>query len=488
MREATILGLDAFPHELLGHPLGRRGSDEAAADLQDLRSRAAGAFSECGPVARSRLLAGGLDEATCRLAASLEARRLRDPQLHPGMPSDERTRAGDQVAINARTQGFIEIWQAMADLAAGTAEHDGRLFVRSHKAERQVLLNGLRSIHPTLRDRPILHLDATLRPELAKAVLPGLEVHKIEAAAPHMTLRLVAGSFSKSRLCHEPNLDQMEAQRRSNRLAEVVDYVGWQVPRFAPGRVLVITYMACEAAFAGISGVETGHFNAIAGLDAYRDVRLLVVVGRPLPSHAALAPLAGALFRHLPEGGYLQELRGVRMRDGNGRVVRVRVHPDEKAELLRAAICDDEVVQAIGRGRGVNRTVDDPIEVHLLADVALPLVHDEIVTWEAVVPDIVQRMLLVGVAVDSPADAARLHPMLFGSEKQAQKAFERVGFTRQNPMYNEYRGLSLKSATYRRGGRGRSWQKTWWIEGDADAACRTLEAALGPLAEWSPHV
>ena len=128
------------------------------------------------------------------------------------------------------------------------------------------------------------------------------------------------------------------------------------------------------------------------------------------------------------------------------------------------------------------------IEVHLLADVALPLVHDEIVTWEAVVPDIVQRMLLVGVAVDSPADAARLHPMLFGSEKQAQKAFERVGFTRQNPMYNEYRGLSLKSATYRRGGRGRSWQKTWWIEGDADAACRTLEAALGPLAEWSPHV
>ena len=140
--------------------------------------------------------------------------------------------------------------------------------------------------------------------------------------------------------------------------------------------MLVVTYKACEAAFEGIPGVETGHFNAIAGLDAYRDVRLLVVVGRPLPSDSALAPLAGALFRHLPEGGYGRELRGVRMRDGSSRAVRVMTHTDEKAELLRAAICDDEVLQAIGRGRGVNRTGANPLEVHVLADVALPLVHD----------------------------------------------------------------------------------------------------------------
>ena len=202
------------------------------------------------------------------------------------------------------------------------------------------------------------------------------------------------------------------------------------------GRVLVITYQACEAAFEAIPDVDTGHFNAIAGLDAYRDVRLLVVVGRPLPSNSALAPLTGALFRHLPEGDYGREPRGVRMRDGSIRAVQVTTHTDEKAELLRAAICDDEVLQAIGRGRGVNRTGANPLEVHVLADVALPLVHDEIVAWEEVEPDIVQRMLLEGVAVDSPADAARLFPTLFANEKQAQKAFERVGFKRHFPMNN----------------------------------------------------
>jgi hypothetical protein len=80
------------------------------------------------------------------------------------------------------------------------------------------------------------------------------------------------------------------------------------------------------------------------------------------------------------------------------------------------------------------------------ADIALPLVHDRVLAWETVVPDIVQRMLLAGIAVDSPADAWLLHPGLFANEKQAQKALERAGFKRQNPLSNTYREMSLKSA------------------------------------------
>jgi hypothetical protein len=158
------------------------------------------------------------------------------------------------------------------------------------------------------------------------------------------------------------------------------------------------------------------------------------VVGRPLPSDATLAPLAGALFRHLPEGGYTSELRAVRMREGSSRAVRVRAHADDRAELLRAAICDDELVQAIGRGRGVNRTEANPLEVHVLADVALPLVHDQVVAWEAVRPHLLQRMLLAGIAVDSPGDAARLHPRLFATSGAAEMAFQRERFGGQNPI------------------------------------------------------
>ena len=118
------------------------------------------------------------------------------------------------------------------------------------------------------------------------------------------------------------------------------------------------------------------------------------------------------------------------------------------------------------------------------ADVALPLIHDRVLAWEAVLPDIFQRMVMAGVAVDSPADAAQLHPDLFDNEKQAQKLWERSGFKRQNPMNNTYREMSLKSARYRKGGRGRSWQMAWWLEADPEAISVRLQNALGQLDGW----
>jgi hypothetical protein len=38
-----------------------------------------------------------------------------------------------------------------------------------------------------------------------------------------------------------------------------------------------------------------------------------------------------------------------------------------------------------------------------------------------------QRMMLSSLAVDSPGDAARLHPEPFANAEQAKKAFDRAG-------------------------------------------------------------
>ena len=264
-----------------------------------------------------------------------------------------------------------------------------------------------------------------------------------------------------------------------------MDHVRWHARRLK-GRVLVITYKDVEAAFAEIPGVATAHFNAIAGLDSFGDVAGLFVIGRPLPPDTALQAPAAALRRHAVEGGYTQSHAAVRMRDGTSRAVRVTRHTDDQAEVIRAAICDDELIQAIGRGRGVNRTEADPLEVHILADVALPLVHDSVTTWETVRPDVVQRMLLAGVAVDSPGDAAAVHAELVGTANAAKLTFQRIGFKGQIPM-SPYRGMTLKSAAYRRPGRGRSWQRAYWLEGDAAEARQVLEACLGALEGWMPE-
>ena len=75
---------------------------------------------------------------------------------------------------------------------------------------------------------------------------------------------------------------------------------------------------------------------------------------------------------------YPRVARGIRMRDGTGRRVEGNQHPDPRAEAVRWAICEAELIQAIGRGRGVNRTADNPLQIDILTNVCLPIEVDEI--------------------------------------------------------------------------------------------------------------
>ena len=55
---------------------------------------------------------------------------------------------------------------------------------------------------------------------------------------------------------------------------------------------VIITYEAIENDFKMIAGVETAHFGNIEGLDRWRDVEVLVMVGRPLPAPGDVCDLA----------------------------------------------------------------------------------------------------------------------------------------------------------------------------------------------------
>ncbi len=476
-------------------PLSPQWDDPAAEErawqrLFSLRQRVATALSAngCGPVLRSTLAAYDLTEADCSEAAALEIQLRADPKLRPGLPQGARRHAAELSAEANRSIRRETLLRALAQLLHGSQECDGR--VRTLKPAprtgiHEIVVTDLHSMDESFAGKPVLHLDATLRPALAGAILPGLDVSEIYAEMPYMSLTLVPGSFGKSTLCGDDNASVQENKRRKNRLHECVDYVRWQAIRTAPGRILVVTYKACEAAFANIPGVDVAHFNAIAGLDIYRNVAMLIVIGRPLPQSGDIHPLAGAFFGLEPTGGYAKVNRAVLTKYGDRRTVRVLQHEDAQAEILRAAICDDEVIQAIGRGRGVNRTADNPLEVQVLADVALPVMHDRVVAWDHICPDVVQRMLLVGFAVDSPADAAALHPKLFDGPEASESSFRRAGFNRQNLIGNSYREMTVKSARYRKPGRGQSWQRAYWLDGDAECARRRLEAAVGALAEWA---
>jgi Bifunctional DNA primase/polymerase, N-terminal len=462
---------------------------ERQADLAALRSRLAAALGdEPGPIIQAETLnRAGITSSLCAEAAAAETSLVREADIYPGMSPRARREATAVVRRNAILQRMADLWHTLAMIIEGAAGAPViSIALPSPAADRRsVGLHRRKTIVDALAGIPVLHLDATLRQPMLDLFFPEASVTAIEAAQPHQHLTLVSGGFGKTSIVPSAACPADELARRRNRLQKCTDHVRWQALRIAPRRVLVVTYMAIEEAFAGIPGVETAHFNAIAGLDRYGDVGLLMVIGRPLPSTADIASPCASLFGHVPQGRYQKDTSAVHMRDGWIATVKTLTHADVDAETLRAAICDDEVIQAIGRGRGVNRTAGNPLEVQVLADVALPLIHDRVVPWESLVPDVLQKMLLAGVAVDSPTDAAALHPGMFKSANEAKLAFARAGFKGQNPIGTTYREMTLKSARYLRGGRGRSWQWVWWIVGSAGDARKTLEVNLGSLAEWT---
>ena len=76
-------------------------------------------------------------------------------------------------------------------------------------------------------------------------------------------------------------------------------------------------------------------------------------------------------------------------------------HADPVAEAIRWSICEGELIQAIGRGRGVNRTAETPLEIDLLTDAVLPLTIHEVVPWQQIRPSRRDLMALEGVVLEN---------------------------------------------------------------------------------------
>jgi hypothetical protein len=251
----------------------------------------------------------------------------------------------------------------------------------------------LQRIDQDIAQLPILHLDATLRPGLAGTVLPGLDVTEITASMPQMRLTAVQGSFGKSSLVEDAKAAPDEIRRRRNRLRMRRSCPLGSDPRGA-GQDTGGHLQADRTGLHRIPGVETGHFKAIAGLDAYKNVALLIVIWPAAArNRGSWAPHQRAYLGHVPTGGYHRVRRGLLMRDGSRRPIVVIEHEDAAGRAhagshLRRRGDPGHRPRPRGEPDG-----GDPLEVQVLAEVALPLVHDRVLAWEAVMPDIVQRML-----------------------------------------------------------------------------------------------
>jgi putative DNA primase/helicase len=361
---------------------------DVAADLDPLRETLAMGLSRQaapGGIHRRHLSETGLSAEMCTQAISLEWEYKVEAAIWPGMKAEERRKIAKETKRAKHIRARDRVWRASRELLRMDDPHavSGRVIMADNDTPsgsvRTVITRGVRAISGQWK-APTFIMDATLPgPEILKAYYPNVEITAdIEATMPHVTVRQVLGApVSVNKLRRSQN----DANRNLHSIRRAILYRFVEMGR---PKTLVIAQKT-EAAWLRAQGLAAGisveHFNNVSGLDGYKDVGLLITVGRTMPDVFAVEADAGALTgldplkTPQPEKGlrwYERVIRSIRLKGGAGQGVECDKHPDPVAEAIRWQICEGELLQAIGRGRGVNRTAATPLVIDILATWSCP--------------------------------------------------------------------------------------------------------------------
>jgi hypothetical protein len=450
---AVLLGDRTIPEQIYGRSAG------ATANLTAVSHRAYDAITAGadGWVLREALIAARLTADDLRNAQKLEWRRKLDlAEVLPGMPRREALAACKRIARhNQRVARLALLWRLLAlQLEAGHErspwlqfQHDAPL--HDDDPGPGVRMTWRSDIHSSWR-APTLLLDATLQSDIDRVFFPLMgEPARIDAPMPsHVRVRqLTDRPMSHAMLVESETAGEKHNQARRNNVERLHRLIEVRAADIAPKHGVIIAQQHVEQALkAGKlpDNISVVHFNNVRGTNEWSKVAWLAVVGRTEPSPRDAERIARALFgvdvEEIPadEKGnvrYPQITRGVRMRDGTGRAVSGSEHPDPRVEAIRHAICESELVQAIGRGRGVNRDADHPLQIDVLTNIALPGIEvDEITTWDKIQPTAAEVMRARGAVPLGYADMAAAHRDLFITAGAAEQALRR-----ENPLQTSIR-------------------------------------------------
>jgi hypothetical protein len=233
---------------------------------------------------------------------------------------------------------------------------------------------------------PTLLMDATPEWTLYRKFWPIDHIRSFESDMPNVTVRQILWSGSAQKLKSGPHA--------AANISKVRRYIEARAGLFES--VLVVAQMAVEEKLINLglpANVEVTHFNATRGIDRWKHVDLLIQIGRtePPPENAEL--MTEVFFQEkidrLTPGSYYPFHRVglcVRNTDEMTPAVDAAYHPDPRVEMIRKRVCSSELIQTLGRGRGVNRNSSDPLQVDLIHKVPLRIAIDEIITWTAAQP------------------------------------------------------------------------------------------------------
>lgn len=485
------ISLDALDSGAMPIPQG--DGPMGGARLSDLRSRLKNALvrESDGPVRKEALLKQGFGMQSGKDGKDLEWKRKQGKK-----DGNWRDRIENRTLLP-----MIQVWEAVEALMAPDApQKSGFIELTRNKNKTRILtIRG----HATLGSNwnvSTLFIDATLDLELLKPFWPHVElIDDLLADAPYQYIYQTTGrSFGKSLLqpLQTPPKNEKaveEEKRRSNARRRVVSFIN-RVDRETGGATLVISNKRIVEELALPPHIHRAHFNAVAGHDKWGDVKAIVIVGRTQPPPKAVEDIAAALTGRAPNaltgwypgGDVFWKIRG----DSGVTTIlgEADTHPDEMCERIRSRIAEGEVMQAIGRGRGVNRKEQNPLAVFVLSDVNLPVPIDGILSNDLIFKPTPEDLMLSegGVAFEDGAAAALAYPSLWKTAEAARTAMHRassVTFPYKNSSIGDCNDASrLRSVTYQRQGNGQHKAKAKFDSLRITDPRLTLERFLGPLA------
>jgi Primase C terminal 2 (PriCT-2) len=463
------------------------GSTAELADYRNMLAEALRAQPHNGGVPRANLIAAGLDVVDCTRAIKLEwAQKEMRTTLWPGMPAKARAAAAKAGSTTRHIRTFHRIWAAARELL--DREDDvvsGRLFLANHKTEngtaRVVRTRGIRKI-ATQYLVPTFVMDATLPSvSILQKWFPDVEVvGNIEVPMQHVHVRQVLDAPITTK--------KLKAGGRN--LGAVRRYVLQRHVETGRGDMLVVTQQAVEEALVATGlppAITVDHFNALRGDDQFKDHRLLIMIGRTQPGPEVVEEDAGALTGVAPipatvkpnrSTWYDRILRAIRLRGDGGVAVAADQHPDPLAEDVRWQICEAELLQVAGRGRGVNRGPGTPLDIDIVSNVILPLTVDRVEQWAA--PSPVVEMVVEGIWLESPSDMSRAWPDVWSTEQVAKNWLQNHTVT--FPLREESSQGICYRVLYQHPGERQKWRTAWCDPGVVADPRAWLETRLGPLA------
>ena len=283
---------------------------------------------------------------------------------------------------------------------------------------------------------PTVYMDATGHEAVYKALFPNIDaVCKVECEAPHVQVRQVINwNASRNKLVPGDHRTDEQNKTARNNIGKVARVIEARAAQFrGQGAsvgglgvdVLVITYKPTRLALEekqreGLlpDNVEFAHYGNLTGLDRWKGVRCVILVGSASKGVPAIERIAELLkgdkldpVKSAYGNWYAQEKVGGRRKGEDTGPELVRdYHDDPIAEAVRWQLTEGHMVQAWGRGREVRRTVNNPLQIDLIANLPLPLEVDEFVKWADVQPTYLEILAARGVVIDAKPTARGYWP------------------------------------------------------------------------------